>query len=236
MGESSKSMSTEIKAMGREIAVLGASSVAVAKLGESFGLLSKEQATVIREMGSMVSLFGTVVRGLSYLTDASKLAALAEHARGVAHFFADTMAAGIHKIAGGIISVLHAIASSSVMVALAENARAIAHAIANAVASGGIAVPIMIAAAAAAAVGIAAYTGAIKIPALAEGGVVYKPTYAMIAEKEPEIVIPLSRVFNSTSTAKTVNVLPGAIVIQESHTSTQTAEAVVDALRRRGVV
>jgi hypothetical protein len=232
MGESSRSMSTEIRAMGREIAVLGASSVAVAKLGESFGLLSKEQAGVIREMGSMVSLFGTVVRGLSYLADAENLAAIATHARGVASAFADAMSSGITKIAGGIISVLRAIASSSIAVTLAENARAIATAIANAVASLGIAVPIMIAAAAAAAVGIAAYTGAIKIPAFAEGGIVYKPTYALIGEKEPEIVAPLSKIMSWTS--KSVSI--GTIVINEAKTPRETGDAVVDALRRRGAI
>jgi hypothetical protein len=193
MRESSTDMSREIRSMGREIAVLGSAGRAVGTLAESFGLLSKEQANVVREMGNMTALFGTVVRGLSYITESEKLATIAIHARGVASAFADAMSSGVTKIASGIVSALHAIASSSVMVTLAENARAVATGIANAVANP-LAIPIMIAAAAAAAAGIAAYTGAISIPHLQEGGVVYKPTYALIGEKEPEAVAPLSKV------------------------------------------
>jgi hypothetical protein len=179
----------------------------------------------------MMSLSGSVVRALGYLADTSKLVALADTARGYAAAFANAMSSGIHAIAGGIVSALHAIASSSVAVAIAENARAVATAIANSVASWGIGTAVMIAAAAAAAVGIAAYTGAIKLPSLQAGGIVYKPTYALIGEKEPEVVTPLSKMMSWTSKTTSVNV-----TINEAKTPRETGNAVVDALRRSGVI
>jgi hypothetical protein len=201
MSGASSEMSKEIKSLGKEIAALGYSAVAVGKLGESFGLLSKEQAGVIMQMGSMMVLSGHVVTALGYLAKSSNLVTLAEYARGIAHTFAQAATSGLEAIA----NALHAIAASSWAVAIAENARAVATAIANAVATWGLAVPIMIAAAAAAAVGIAAYTGMIKIPGFAEGGIVYKPTYALIGEREPEAIVPLSKMLASTAYISTTN-------------------------------
>lgn len=222
MGEASESFSRQLKGLARDIASLGASTVAVAKLSEQFGILSEEQANVIREMGSMTALFGTVIRGLITLSESSRMVALAEHARGVAHAFADAMAAGITKIVGGVVSALGAIASSSIIVTIAEKARAVAHAIANAVSSLGLAVPVMIAAAAAAAVGIAAYTGAIKLPSLQTGGYV-KETGIYLLHKG-EYVIP-----KGSSTAITINVYG-------TSSPRETSDAIIDALRRSGVV
>ncbi|MEM3770274.1 MAG: hypothetical protein QXG76_03710 [Candidatus Bathyarchaeia archaeon] len=168
------------------------------------------------------------------LADASWLVEFAEKARGAAHAFANLMASGITKIVGAIVGALDAIRHSSILAAIAEKGRAIAHAIAHAVSSLGVAVPIIIAATAAAVAGIMGSLGLIKF---AEGGIITKPTMALIGEKGPEAVIPLWKIFNTyTSTAKTVNVLPGAIVIQAASTPQQTADEIIGRLRRSGVV
>ena len=225
MGRSAEDSGKQMRTFGREVASLGASAVAVGRLGEMFGVLSKEQAGVIREMGSMVALFGTVARGLSYLQSASWAVTLAEKARGAAHGFADAMAAGVGKVAGVFVGALAAIKASSIATTIAEKARAIAHAIANAVASMGAALPIIVAAAGAAAVGIAAAFGAIP---MAKGGVVYKPTLALVGERGPEAVVPLSRVFNTQHESRTVNVY----VQNPSFRNREDAEFLVKALRR----
>jgi len=232
MSKKSESSSLSMRGLAREVASFGASAFAVARVGEQFGLLTKQQADSIQMMGGVVATGGTLLRTFSYIAKASEgvsiaesargaahgfadamasgitrvggaivsalvrietsslAVAFAEKARGVAHFFADSMSSGVTKIVGAIVSALTAIRVSSIATAIAENARAVAHAIANAVASLGVAVPIIIAAAAAAAVGIAAYTG--NIPHLAKGGIVKTPTVAVIGERGPEAVIPLS--------------------------------------------
>ena len=228
MGEASKHMGAEIRSMGREIAVLGASGVAVARLGENFGVLSKEQAGAIREMGSMIALSGTVVRGLSYIAGASWTVTLAEKARAAAHGFADAMAAGISKVYGAIVSALDAIASSSIATAIAEKARAAAHALAHAF-EGPAGWAILAGAAAMAATYVALAEGYIK---LAEGGIVYKPTFALIGEKEPEAVIPLSKI-TQTWAPKTNYI---NVTINAAATPAATGDAVIDSLRRAGVI
>lgn len=112
---------------------------------------------------------------------------------------------------------------ASFALTVAEGARAIAHAIANAVASLGIAVPIMIAAAAAASAAIGGYLVATH---MAEGGLVTGPTVALLGERGPEIVMPLSKFSGAT-----INV-----TINESRTPRETGDAVIDALRRRDLI
>jgi hypothetical protein len=114
---------------------------------------------------------------------------------------------------------------------LAESAFAIASGIALSISSAGILVPVVIAAAAAAAAGIAVYTGAIKIPGFAEGAIVEKPTFALIGERGPEAVVPLHQLLSSSSTNTTIN-----LTINESRTPRETGDAVIDALRRRGIL
>ena len=95
------------------------------------------------------------------------------------------------------IATMAAQKAASIALTLAEGARAIAHAIANAVASMGIAVPIMIAAAAAASAAIGGYLIATH---MAEGGLVTRPTIALLGERGPEVVMPLSRFSGITVT------------------------------------
>jgi len=66
---SSRKMATEIRHVGREFASFGASAFAIARVGEQFGFLSKQQADVIAAMGSFLALAGTLIRTVSYLTD-----------------------------------------------------------------------------------------------------------------------------------------------------------------------
>ena len=231
MSKKSESSSLSMRGLAREVASFGASAFAVARVGEQFGLLTKQQADSIQMMGGVVATGGTLLRTFSYIAKASEgvsiaesargaahgfadamasgitkvgsaivsalvrvetsswAVAFAEKARGVAHGFADSMSSGVTKIVGAIVSALTAIRSSSIATAIAENARAVAHAIANAVASLGVAVPIIVAAAAAAAVGVMAYTG--NIPRLAEGGLVMRESLVVAGEDEPEVIAPL---------------------------------------------
>lgn len=131
-------------------------------------------------------------------------------------------------------AVAHAVAEGIRQAALwasviAENAMAVASAIAESVASLGVAVPIIIAATAAVAVGILAAQG--NIPHFAEGAIVETPTIALIGERGPEAVIPLG---NRLASTQTIHV--GGIHIYESRTPRETGDAVIDALRRRGLI
>jgi len=229
ISRASNNASREIKYFGREMAVFGSSIHAVGLLGEQFGLLNKEQAKVLTTMGSMVALSGTVVRALGYLADTSKLLALAEHARGIAHGFADFMAAGITKIYGAIVGAFSAIASSSIGVAIAEHARAAAHAVAHAF-EGPWGWAILAAAAGIAAGVVATISGLLKF---AEGGLVMGPTVALIGERGPEAVIPLSRIMNWNTTTSAATVY---VTVNEAATPRATGDAVIDALRRSGVI
>jgi hypothetical protein len=191
IGKESENLNVNLRSTARDVASLGASAVAVGKLGEQFGVLNKQQADVLVTMGSMVSLSATVVRGLDALTHASTVLKLAEMARGAAHAFADSMAAGVTKISSTIVGAFSAIASSSWAVAIAEKARAVAHAIAHAVSSLGVLIPVITVAAAGALAAVLTATG--KIPGLAAGGIVTAPTVALVGEREPEAIVPLSK-------------------------------------------
>ena len=216
MADSSSNMSREIKFLGREMAILGSSVHAVGLLGKQFGILNDEQAKVLTTMGSMMALSGSVVRALSYLADTSKLVTLMEHARGSAHKFANLMAADIKKLYGSIVSALHRIAASSFAVAIAEKARAIAHAIAHAL-SGPLGWAILAGAIAAAGIGISL---AATIPSKQYGGVVERTgPYLLHAG---EFVVPRGG-------AITIN-------IYGAGSPRATGDAVIDALRRAGVI
>lgn len=127
-------------------------------------------------------------------------------------------------VAAGAAHVATMVAQKAASLALAivEGARAVAHFIANAVATMGIAVPVMIAAAAAS----AALGGYLIATHMAEGGLVTGPTLALLGERGPELVTPLSKLSGAT-----IN-----LTINESRTPRETGDAVIDALRRRGVI
>jgi hypothetical protein len=111
---------------------------------------------------------------------------------------------------------------ASAALTLVEYARAVAHFIANAVASMGTAVPVMLAAAAA-----SIALGAYFAKPMAEGGIIREPTFALIGERGPEAVIPLPQLRGNTTIHITIN---------EARTPRETGDAVVDALRRSGMI
>jgi hypothetical protein len=121
------------------------------------------------------------------------------------------------------IAVMIAHKAASIALALAEGARAIAHFVANAVATMGVAVPIMLAAAAAS----AALGGYLIAKHMAEGGLVTTPTFALIGERGPEAVVPLDRL-SGRPTNLTIN-------IYEARSARDTAEETMRALRRAGL-
>jgi len=127
-------------------------------------------------------------------------------------------------VAAGAVHIATMIAqkAASIALALVEGARAVAHFIANAVATMGGAVPVMLAAAAASAA-LGAYLSARP---MAEGGLVTRPTFTLLGERGPELVTPLSKLSGAT-----IN-----ITINESRTPRETGDAVIDALRRSGVI
>jgi hypothetical protein len=67
--------------------------------------------------------------------------------------------------------------------------------------------------------------GGISIPGFADGGIVTGPTLAMVGEKGPEAIIPLSQMGNMGGGGVTVNVTGGLA------TSAEIGQAVVNAIR-----
>ena len=67
--------------------------------------------------------------------------------------------------------------------------------------------------------------GGISIPGFADGGIVTGPTLAMVGEKGPEAIIPLSQMGNIGGGGVTVNVTGGLA------TSAEIGQAVVNAIR-----
>lgn len=66
--------STALRSVARDVASLGASAVAIARLGQSFGLLDKNVADAITTVGSFISLAGTLTRGLAALNRITSIA------------------------------------------------------------------------------------------------------------------------------------------------------------------
>lgn len=228
MGESTRHISSGLRSLARDVASLGAAFVAVGKLGEHFGFLNKQQSEVLTTMGSMVALSGHLVRGLAAITKTALELGIVEKVRGAAHTFANTMASGITSLAGSVVSALRSIASSSIAVAIAEKTRAAAHTVAHAL-SGPAGWALLAASIAAATAAVATVSGLVKF---AEGGIVYKPTVALVGEREPEAIVPLSKISQSW-TSKTNYIF---VTINEAYSPRETSEEVINALRRRGVI
>jgi hypothetical protein len=111
-------------------------------------------------------------------------------------------------------------------VVVAESARAIAMGVSASIASGGIGAAWI---AAAATAGAVAVMGALALlPRMGEGGIVPGPTVALIGESEPEAVIPLSRIANTSS--RTTNIY---VTVNEAATPRATGEAVVAQIMAR---
>jgi len=77
--------STALRSVASQVASLGASAVAIGRLGEMFGFLSKEQANAISTMGSMIALGGTLVRGITALSKVTQIATVVQNALNISH-------------------------------------------------------------------------------------------------------------------------------------------------------
>jgi len=77
--------STSLRTVARNVASLGASAVAVGKLGEMFGFLSKEQANTISQIGSLIALSGTLMRGITALSKVTQIATVVQNALNISH-------------------------------------------------------------------------------------------------------------------------------------------------------
>lgn len=73
---SSSKMGSQIRSVGREFASFGASAFAIARVGEQFGILSKQQADAIAGFGSILALAGTLIRTFSYLASAQTISTI----------------------------------------------------------------------------------------------------------------------------------------------------------------
>jgi hypothetical protein len=161
--------------------------------------------TLITTYGSLLAAKAASIAADIEEAASTEAHALAEGARSAAIGVSNT----VHGIATAIKSssiaqdaalaagaVGHAVAEGARQAALyasviAENALALASGIANAISSMGVAVPIMLAAAAAITAGVLAATGV--IPLHEAGGLVTQKSITWVAEKEPELIIPVSR-------------------------------------------
>jgi len=66
--------STALRSVARDVASLGASAVAVARLGQQFGFLDKSVADALSTIGSFIALAGTLTRGLAALNRITSIA------------------------------------------------------------------------------------------------------------------------------------------------------------------
>jgi hypothetical protein len=71
------------------------------------------------------------------------------------------------------------------------------------------------------------------IPLLAEGGIVNRPTLAMIGEAGPEAVVPLSKMGGMGSGSIIINV--AGSVIQEKDLAITVRDSIAQLMRRRGL-
>lgn len=69
-----------LRDVARDVAALGASAVAVARLGEMFGVLDRETANTISTFGSFIALSMTVLRGIQLLSSVTSIATAVEWA------------------------------------------------------------------------------------------------------------------------------------------------------------
>jgi hypothetical protein len=198
VASSSRQMETNYRSLMVTTAGLISNSI---QLGDIMDRMAKGQLDVGK---------GAAMLTLNFLQLASQVYML-----GKAHWAA-VVAGAAH------IATMIAQKAASIALAFVEGARAVAHFIANAVASLGGAVPVMIAAAAASAT-LGAYLSARP---MAEGGLVSRPTLALLGEREPEVVTPFSKLSGATI----------YLTINESRTPRETGDAVIDALRRSNII
>jgi hypothetical protein len=151
--------------------------------------LSKAWNNMPDVSGLITKVSGSIVEaGISAKTAAVGVAAFMS-----GFLIADTILGAIpeniRQIAGALMASIAAIVAATVAWMAFQGTMTV-----------GVAVPIILAAVG---VGIAGVKAAV---AMADGGVVYKPTYALIGEAGPEAVIPLNKMKESSSPQQNVTV------------------------------
>jgi len=74
-----------VKEMSRDFTTLGVGISAVGRLGESFGMLNKEQAGWVRTMGLSLSAVGAVVRATQVLSSVTSVATAVQNALNISY-------------------------------------------------------------------------------------------------------------------------------------------------------
>jgi hypothetical protein len=179
VGDSAQHMSTNYRTLMMTSAGVIANSV---QLGDIMDRMSKGQMDVGR---------GAIMLGMNFMQLGGQLYMLYTRYGELIAVKATNLAMDIREVASDYAAVIskgaHTVATWALVAA--EQARAIAHAIANALA-GPWGWAILAGAAAAAAVGLSL---ALTIPHAQEGALVMSPNVVSVAESEPEMIIPLSK-------------------------------------------
>jgi len=191
---------------------------------------------------------GALMLGMNFLQLGAQLMVLDQAYTAVIAKKITSIALGAQEVAADIAAAAAkgAHTAASWALTLAEKARAVASAIAHGVSTLGVAVPLIIAAAAVATAGVLAAQA--SIPSRQLGGPVFEEGPHWLHPEE-YVETPIERrniteVLRRVETLrefpfaapKTVYVAAGAITINESKTPRETADAVIDGLRRAGAV
>jgi len=85
MAEKVKLSGESVKEMSRDFTTLGVGISAVGRLGETFGVLNKEQASWVRTMGLSLSAVGGVVRAMQLFNSVTSVATAVQNALNISY-------------------------------------------------------------------------------------------------------------------------------------------------------
>jgi hypothetical protein len=85
MAEKVKLSGDAVKEMSRDFTTLGVGISAVGRLGETFGVLNKEQASWVRTMGLSLSAVGGVVRAMQLFSSVTSVATAVQNALNISY-------------------------------------------------------------------------------------------------------------------------------------------------------
>jgi len=85
MAEKVRLSGDAVKEMSRDFTTLGVGISAIGRLGESFGMLNKEQAGWVRTMGLSLSAVGAVVRATQVLSSVTSVATAVQNALNISY-------------------------------------------------------------------------------------------------------------------------------------------------------
>jgi hypothetical protein len=85
MAEKVKLSGDAVREMSRDFTTLGVGISAVGRLGETFGMLNKEQASWVRTMGLSLSAVGGVVRAIQLFSSVTSVATAVQNALNISY-------------------------------------------------------------------------------------------------------------------------------------------------------